>query len=118
MAGAATAGANCLGTLLTVSPLPCWSVTPLQCIREKMDVIDLEDESIDAEVGSSALASCPGQRPGQRPRSWHGQRHGRGGHRGHSCPESWGLSAAPKRAPAGLASCLMRVPSLCAPCLH
>lgn len=23
----------------------------LQCIREKMDVIDLEDESIDAEVG-------------------------------------------------------------------
>lgn len=24
----------------------------LQCIREKMDVIDLEDDNIDAEVGS------------------------------------------------------------------
>ena len=26
----------------------------MQCIREKMDVIDIEDEAIDAEVGPTA----------------------------------------------------------------
>jgi hypothetical protein len=30
----------------------------MQCIREKMDVIDLEDENIDAEVGSQRGGCC------------------------------------------------------------
>lgn len=54
-------------SLMRRAPLPHTSAeAALQCIREKMDVIDLEDEEIDAEVLNSMAVTQVRARAGVR----------------------------------------------------